>query len=117
MALVKPRLALGYHFYNDFDIQPEVMRRLRKTYDGPVSLAVDYMVWNVTKDNLRVRMSAVDEEAWPSPALKKKMPPKVSEAIPISDFVKSGFELFPEVIGPIWEEINKKYGTDYKPSL
>ena len=49
MSIIKPRMALAYHFYNDFDTQPEVMDRLRKTYDGPVSLAVDYMVWNVTK--------------------------------------------------------------------
>jgi len=23
------------------------------------------MVWNVTKDDIRVRMSAIDEEVWP----------------------------------------------------
>ena len=63
MSLVKPRLAVGYHFYNDFDIEPEVRRRARKTYDGPLDLALDYMVWNVTKDDIRVRMSAVDEES------------------------------------------------------
>ncbi|MBW2552884.1 MAG: MBL fold metallo-hydrolase [Deltaproteobacteria bacterium] len=117
MSLVTPRLALGYHFYNDFDTQPEVIDRVRKTYDGVLSLAVDYMVWNVTKDDIRIRMAAKDEEVWPSPPLKKKNPPDLSKSIPISDFVKSGFELFPQVIGPIWEEINKKYGTDYKPGL
>jgi len=36
MSLVEPRLAIGYHFFNDFDIEPEVRKRLRKTYDGPV---------------------------------------------------------------------------------
>ena len=117
MSLVNPRLALGYHVYNDFDTQQEVIDRVRKTYDGVLSLAVDYMVWNVTKDDIRIRMAAKDEEVWPSPPLKKKNPPDLSKSIPISDFVKSGFELFPQVIGPIWEEINKKYGTDYKPGL
>jgi ribonuclease Z len=117
MSLVNPRLALGYHVYNDFDTQPEVIARVRKTYDGVLSLAVDYMVWNVTKDDIRIRMAAKDEEVWPSPPLKKKNPPDLSKSIPISDFVKSGFELFPQVIGPIWDEINKKYGTDYKPGL
>ncbi|MEE8104092.1 MAG: guanitoxin biosynthesis MBL fold metallo-hydrolase GntH [Planctomycetota bacterium] len=38
MSLVKPRLAIGFHFYNDFDIAPEVRRRILKTYDGPLSL-------------------------------------------------------------------------------
>jgi ribonuclease Z len=115
MSMVKPRLAVGYHFYNDFDIQPEVMRRVRKTYDGPLALAVDYMVFNVTKDNIRVRMSAKDEEVWPSPPLKKKIAPDLSKSIPISDFMKSGALPLPEVVDPLYEEINELYGTDYKP--
>jgi ribonuclease Z len=117
MAMTKPRLAVGYHFYNDFDIAPEVTRRVRKTYDGPLALALDYMVFNVTKDDVRVRMSAYDEQIWPSPALKKKNPPDFTKAIPISDFTKSGALALPEVVGPIYEEINKLYGTDYKPAF
>jgi ribonuclease Z len=117
MATVKPRLAVGYHFYNDFDIQPEVMSRVRKTYDGPLSLAVDYMVWNVTKDDIRVRMAAKDEEVWPSPALKEKKAPDFTQAIPISDFTKSGVVALPDVVGPIYDEVNKIYGTNYEPGF
>jgi len=115
MSLVEPRLAIGYHFYNDFDIEPEVRERARKTYDGPLALAVDYMVFNVTKDDIRVRMSAVDEEIWPSPALMKKNPPDTSSAIPFSDFTKSGALAFPEVTQPIFDEVNEIYGTDIEP--
>jgi len=117
MSLVRPRMAIAYHFYNDFDIAPEVTRRIGKTYDGPLSLAVDYMVWNVTKKDIRVRMSAVDEEIWPSAALKKKQPADTSKLIPFSDFIKSGGLPFPEVVNPIYEEVNKLYGTDYKPGV
>lgn len=117
MSLVKPRMAVAYHFYNDFDIEPEVRDRVRKTYDGPLSMAVDYMVWNVTKDNIRVRMAAKDEEVWPSPALKKKIPPDFRNAITFSEFTLSGREPFPKVVEPIYDEINKVYGTDYKPGL
>jgi ribonuclease Z len=115
MSLVKPRLAIGYHFYNDFDTEPEVRKRVRKTYDGPLDLALDYMVWNVTKDDIRVRMSAVDEEVWPSPALKKKIAPDTGSAISFSDFTISGALGFPEVTGPIFDEINEMYGTDIEP--
>jgi ribonuclease Z len=115
MSLVKPRLAVGYHFYNDFDTEPEVRDRVRKTYDGPLALATDYMVFNVTKKDIRVRMSVVDEEGWPSPPLKKKNPPDTSKAIPFSDFTRSGALGFPEVVGPIYDEINKIYDTDYEP--
>jgi ribonuclease Z len=117
MSLVKPRLAVGYHFYNDFDIEPEVRTRVRKTYDGPLDLALDYMVWNVTKDEIRVRMSAIDEEVWPSPALKKKNPPDTSKAIPLSDFTKSGILAFPEVVQPLFDEINERYGTNIEPAF
>jgi len=117
MSMVKPRMAVAYHFYNDFDVQPEVMTRVRKTYDGPVSMAVDYMVWNVTKDDIRVRMGAKDEEVWPSPALKEKMAPDFRKSVKISEFTLSGRETFPEVVKPIYDEINKKYGTDFKPGM
>jgi len=115
MSLVKPRLAVGYHFYNDFDIEPEVRRRARITYDGPLALATDYMVFNVTKNDIRVRISSVDEDIWPSPALKKKNAPDTSKSIPFSDFTRSGAMGLPEVVGPIYDEINKLYGTNFKP--
>ena len=88
----------------------------RDTYfPGTESLATDYMVFNVTKDDIRVRMSVVDEEVWPSPPLKKKNPPDTSRAIPFSDFTRSGALGFPEVVGPTYDEINKIYGTNYEP--
>ena len=117
MSEVKPRLAVGYHFYNDFDTQPEVFERIRKTYDGPVSLAVDYMVWNVTKDDIRVRMAAKDEEVWPSPALKVKLPPDRSKVVPMSDFPRSGLLQYRDVVLPLWDEVNEKYGTDLEPDF
>ena len=91
------------------------MKEIRSTYDGPVELAVDYMVFNVTKDDIRVRMSAIDEEIWPNPPIKKKNPPDTSRAIPFSDFTKSGVVPLPEVVQPIYDEVNELYGTDYEP--
>ncbi len=115
MSLVEPRLAIGYHFFNDFDTEPEVRRRVRKLYDGPLALALDYMVFNVTKDDIQVRMSSIDEDIWPSPPLKTKNPPDTSKAIPFSAFTISGVEAFPEVTQPLFDEINEMYGTDIKP--
>ena len=116
MSLVKPRIGIGYHFYNDFDTEPDVRERIRKTYSGPLALALDYMVFNVTKDDIRVRMSAIDEEVWPSPAIREKLAPDTSKLIPFSDFTKSGALPFPEVVGPIFDEINEKYGTEIEPT-
>ena len=115
MAMTVPRMAVAYHFQNDFDTGAEALERIRKTYDGPVSLALDYMVFNVTRDDIRVRMSAIDEEIFPPPAMRSKNAPDISKMIPMSDFVTSGAAPFPEVVQPIWDEINEIYGTDYAP--
>jgi ribonuclease Z len=45
MAETKPRLAVGYHFFNDFDTTPSVLRDIRMTYDGELALATDYIRW------------------------------------------------------------------------
>jgi len=37
-------LPLAYHFFKDFDTTSGVYQRIRSTYDGPLSLAEDYMV-------------------------------------------------------------------------
>ena len=103
--------------FGRFDTEPEVRERVRKTYDGPLSLAVDYMVWNVTKEDIKVRMAAKDEEVWPSPAVKKKIAPDFSSAVPMSKFTLSGRKAYPEVVKPIYDEINKKYDTEFKPGL
>ena len=115
MSLVEPRLAVGYHFYNDFDTEPEVRNRVRKTYDGPLALALDYMVFNVTKDDIRIRTSAIDEDIWPSPPTQAKRAPDTASAISFSDFTKSGALAFPEVTQPIYDEVNEIYGTDFEP--
>jgi ribonuclease Z len=115
MSLVKPRLAIGYHFYNDFDTEPQVRERVRRTYDGPLALASDYMVFNITKDDIRVRTSAIDEEIWPSPPVKEKIAPDTGSSIAFSDFTKSGALAFPEIVQPIYDEVNGIYGTDHEP--
>jgi ribonuclease Z len=115
MSLVEPRLAVGYHFYNDFDTEPDVRKRVRKTYDGALALASDYMVFNVTKDGIRIRNSAIDEEIWPSPPVRTKIPPDTGSSIAFSKFTISGALPMLEVVQPLYDEINEIYGTDYEP--
>jgi len=62
-----------------------------------------------------VRMSAIDEEIWPSPPLKTKIAPDLGSSIAFSEFTISGALGFPEVVQPIYDEINELYGTDYEP--
>ena len=114
MSATQPRLAVAYHFYNDFDTAPTMLADIRKTYDGPVALALDYMVFNLTKDDLLVRMSVIDEEVWPSPPQREKERPQ-GRLTPMSDFVSSGREIYPMTLRRVWAEVNARYGTDLRP--
>jgi len=126
MSEVKPRLAIAYHFFKDFDTTPQVYSRIRKTYDGPLSLAEDFMVWNVTKDDIRVRMAATEEHTWAPPttrpaqaptkndraifAKNKGLPP---EAIGFSDFIANGKWNVDDVLQPIYQEAGQTLGREF----
>ena len=44
-----------------------------------------------------------------------KQAPDTGSAISFSDFTKSGALAFPEVVQPIYDEVNGIYGTDHEP--
>jgi len=75
---------------------------------------VDYMVWNITKDDIRVRMAVVDEDVWPPPPSKEPLVPDPSLMIPYSDMIVGGKYDMKDVIQPTYDEINKKYGLNEK---
>ena len=114
MSIIKPRMAVAFHFFNDWDTAPDIERRIRTTYDGPLSLSTDYMVWNITKDNIRVRMAVVDEDVWPPQPTEKPLVPDPSLKVPFSDFIIKGKYDMKDVIQPAYDEINEKYGLDEK---
>lgn len=111
MSMIKPRMAVGYHFFNDYDTYPVVYDEVRQTYAGPLALATDYMVFNVTKEDIKVRMSAVDEDIWPLPSTIEQLPPDFSKAVGFSDFILNGRDNFVEIIKKYYDETNKEYGS------
>lgn len=115
MSEIKPRMAVAYHFFKDFDTTGEVYERVRKTYDGPLSLAEDFMVWNITKDEIRERMAVVEEATWSPPLARPAIPPNTEkdrttfaenkgvpkEALFYSDFIAGGTWDVDDVLRPI----------------
>ncbi|MDB4542663.1 MBL fold metallo-hydrolase [bacterium] len=114
MSIIKPRMAVAYHFFNDWDTAPDIERRIRTTYEGPLSLSTDYMVWNITKDDIRVRMAIVDEDVWPPQPSEKPQVPDPTLKVPFSDFIINGKYDMKDVIQPAYDEINEKYGLKEK---
>lgn len=115
MAQTKPRMAVAYHFFNDFDTAPAVLRDVRKTYAGPLSLAVDYMVFNVTKDQVKVRMAAIDEDIWPQPSPIPLVPPDPAlTRTEFSNFIINGRVVHKEVLKEVYDDINQRFGSNEK---
>jgi ribonuclease Z len=115
MSTIKPRLAVGYHVFNDFDTKPQIMKEIRQTYDGPVELAIDYMVFNVTKDEIRTRMAVVDEAVWPQPSIYPPLAADPKDRVGFSDYIFEGRVVFKDVIKFYYDQTNKMFGTDFEP--
>ena len=92
MSAIKPRHAIGYHFFNDENTRYGIYDGVRQTYDGPLSLATDNMVWNITKDKIIERMTISPDAAWSvaGPAKPPKPPAAGTVPDPISDYIKMG---------------------------
>jgi ribonuclease Z len=120
MSLTKPRLAVCYHFQNDHDTSMAVYSEIRKTYSGPLDLAQDFMVWNVTKDEIQTRMAVPNHESFPTPPQKQKQPPdsmKILGAMFSETTTKSVEPESAAVTNAQIEAFNKRNGTDVKPGL
>jgi ribonuclease Z len=128
MESIKPRMAVAYHFFKDFDTTAQVHDRIRTTYDGPLSLAEDFMVWNITKDDIRVRIAVVEEATWAPPLTGAPEPPggdpdreKFSkdsgvpvEALHYSDFVIEGrWDEVDEALRGVYKEASEVLGREF----
>jgi ribonuclease Z len=71
MSMVKPRLAVAYHYWNHRDIELEIYGGVRETYDGPLAMADDLTVINLKKDHIEVREVTFNHESWPQGTSKE----------------------------------------------
>ena len=88
MSTIKPRHAVSYHSF--VEAFPELRAGIRETYDGPLSIAEDMMVWNITKDKVVERMAVSTDRARGVPGPTPQPPPDESYPDQMSDFIKQG---------------------------
>jgi ribonuclease Z len=88
MSEIKPRHAVAYHSMEE--ALDGVRDGIRETYDGSLSMAVDMMVWNITKDNITERMAVSPDRASGVPGPTWQPPPEQGRLDPLSDFIKGG---------------------------
>ncbi len=101
--------------FNVFDTQPQILSEIRQTYDGPVELAADYMVFNVTKDDIRVRMAVVDEDIWPLPSITETLAADPADRVGFSDFIIGGRVVYADVIKFYYDQTYEMFGTNFSP--
>ncbi len=90
ISTIKPRHAVAYHFFNDEDTRYAVFEGIRETYDGPLSMAEDNMVWNVTRDKVVERMVISPDDAWDVPGPGKPLAPDRSRKSEYTKFILDG---------------------------
>ena len=92
MSTIEPRHAVAYHATLDLGTQQynTYYDSIRETYDGPLSIASDLMVWNITKEKITERMAVATSNAWPVEGTAKQPPPVKGLPNPISDYIKEG---------------------------
>jgi len=63
--LAQPKMAVMYHVWVTEETIPTIFDDLRIPYLGPVTLAQDLTVFNLTPDSIVVRQALVDDAPWP----------------------------------------------------
>ncbi len=111
MSTIKPRHAVGYHFFNEQATHDNVLLGIRQVYSGPLSLAVDNMVWNISKEAIVERMIVSPDQAWAVNGPNKPPAPPAPGTIPdpISDYIKEGrWQPAEEAQAPMVDEFKKE---------
>ncbi len=75
MSELQPRHAVAFHWFNEEGTRYNQYEGIRSTYDGPLSMATDMMVWNITKDEIIERMAVSTDNAWDVPGPGKPSAP------------------------------------------
>jgi len=109
MSTIKPKHAIAYHFLNESDTRDAVYSAVRETYDGPLTLAEDNLVWNITKDNIKVRKIVSDDDAWSQPGPHKPQKPDHTVPGQLSKEMLAGAWDISEVTAEMVKEFKKKY--------
>jgi len=94
MSTVKPRHAVAYHIWNWHDLYDETLEAVRQTYDGPLTIARDLTVWNVTDEQVVVREAITTEDVAPTGTTAayraaEREPPEVADTW-ISEDINAG---------------------------
>ena len=91
-----------------------IYEAIRETYDGPLSMATDLMVWNITKDEIVERMAVATHEAWSVPGTAKQPPRDPSLPPVMTDYIQQGRINVDDANARMIKEFSEKNGLSTK---
>ena len=112
MSIIEPRLAIMFHWFNEEGTRYNQYAGVRQTYDGPVSMATDMMVWNVRRDEIIERMAVSPDNAWDVPGPGRPSPPDPNFPKQSTKFILDGRFDTTEAERETREAYNRKFGLD-----
>ena len=83
-------MAVAYHTFNDFNVAPDIIAGIRQSYDGPLTLADDLLVWNIDDAGVTPRRVIATDEPLPAEPPVPAGPPDPAERTPRSDWLDAG---------------------------
>ena len=121
MSTIKPKHAVAYHFFNEEGTRYGIYDGIRSTYSGPLSMATDLMVWNVTPEKITERMAVITDDAWSVPGTAVQPPPQKGLPNPITPEINSGrwlpgFEAQDKMLDKYRDEYNLQ-NQDWRPEM
>ncbi len=109
MSEIKPGHAIAYHFFNEDDTRLELYEAVRETYDGPLTMAEDMLVWNITKKGTEVRNIVSPDEAWSVRGPTAPPPPDRTVPDQLTKEMLNGRWNVDDVQKDMIQEFKKKY--------
>ena len=73
--IARPKLGVAYHYFQDDETVDPFFENMSKTYAGPVVLAQDLTVINITPEQIVARQAQTDLLHWTPPPPKMEGPP------------------------------------------
>lgn len=71
------------------------------------------MVFNVTKDNIKVRMSSINEDIWPLPSITEKRAANPNDRGGFTPFLLDGRMVYDDVLKFYYDQANEMIGTEF----
>jgi ribonuclease Z len=105
---LQPRMAVCFHYVDDgIAARQKLYEGVRNVYSGPLSIAQDMMVWNVTSDSVKVREVVGGPYSFSLP--RGDEPPDQSKLIEPSHWLEEGRVDSSAVYKRVLENLNPEY--------